>query len=212
MAPAPFASCARRPGVGLVDLALALASEFRAVDHVGVDRDLAALTDALRGADRLAPVQQLEALSGVLKGFQPVSDLLSRRPLMLDAVLHERAGDPLLLALLATDVGRRAGLDVALAGGGDLHVVAHRSWNRPFAVRFDGPGARFARLSTDTLAWRCPHQVMRRVLGELVDRSRRGGDLSAAIRAAELRLELPLDRHGRQAAQTEVDALRAVLN
>ena len=212
MASAPFASCARRPGVGLAELATALAVEFRPVDHVGVAHEIAVLAGDLEAAERLPAAAQLEALAELMRGFRATSDPLARRPLMLDAVLQDRAGDPLILALLATDLGRRAGIDVAMAGGGDEHVVAHRRWSRPVALRLDGPGARVGRLPERPFAWRCPHQVMRLLLGEIVDRSRRGGDLSCAIRAGELRLALPLDQLGRQVARAELAGIRAALN
>ena len=212
MTVAPFVTCARRPGVGLAELATALAAEFRPVDRVGVAHELTALHEALHGFDRLSVAEQLQALADLMAGFESCSDPLERRHLMLDAVLRDRVGDPLVLALLATDLGRRAGLDVAIAGGAVAHVVAHRQWSQPFAVRFEGPGPRVARIPHDEFAWRCPHQVMRLLLGELVDRSVRGGDLPAAIRAAELRLALPLDRHGRDAARAALAGIRANLN
>lgn len=112
-------------------MATALAAEFRPVDQVGVAQEVAALTLELRDAERLPAAGQLTALTELMRGFRATSDCLSRRPLMLDAVLHDRAGDPLVLALLATDVERQAGLDVAIAGGVSEHVVAHRGWRRP---------------------------------------------------------------------------------
>lgn len=69
-----------------------------------------------------------------------------------------------------------------------------------------------AGLPEQTVSWRCPYQVMRLLLGELLDRSRRGGDWSAAVHAAELRLALPLDRHGRRLMRAELAAIRAALN
>ena len=212
MSSAPFAIRARRPGVGLTELAMALAAEFRPVDEVGVAQALASRESLLAGAEELPAAAQLEALAGVMRAFRPTGNPLARRPLMLDAVLQDRVGHPLVLALLATDLGRRAGLDVAMASGGDDHVVAHRRGSRPFALRFDGPGARVARLPEQTFAWRCPHQAMRLLLGELVESFRRGGDVSAAIHAAELRLALPLDRHGREAMHAELAGIRAALN
>lgn len=209
---APFADRARRPGAGLAELATALAAEFDPVDHVGVAQDLAALTLELHGADRLPATGQLEALAALMRGFHPRADPLSKRSLMLDAVLRDRAGDPLVLALLATDLGRRAGLDVAMGDAGHDLVVAHRRSTRPFAVALDAPGPRVVRLADDTLTWRCPHQVMRLLLSELVDRARRTGDVSAAIHAAELRLALPLDRRSRLAMRAELAGVRAVLN
>ena len=62
MGPAPFVACARRPGVGLAELATALAAEFRPVDRVGVDQELSALQEALHGVDRLNVAEQLSGL------------------------------------------------------------------------------------------------------------------------------------------------------
>jgi hypothetical protein len=212
MTSTPFATCAGRPGVGLAELAIALAAEFRPVDRTGVAQDLAALALELHGADRLPVARQLDALAGLMRGFRPTVDPLSRTPLMLDAVLQDRAGDPLVLAVMATDLGRRAGLDVAVAGAGHELVVAHRRWTRPLALAVDAPGARVARLADHALSWRCPHQVVRMLLTELVDRSRRGGDVSAAIDAAQLALALPLERRARVAMRAELAGLRATLN
>jgi hypothetical protein len=63
-----------------------------------------------------------------------------------------------------------------------------------------------------TFSWRCPHQAMRSLSSEVLDRSRRGGDLSAALRAAELQLALPLHRHAHKAMRRELAGLRAALN
>ena len=212
MPSAPFASCARRPGAGLAELAIAVAAEFRPVDAVGVAHELTSLARELDGGGPLPAAALLDALTELMSGFRPTSDPLDRRPLMLDEVLRTRVGDPLVLALLATDVGRRAGLDVAMAAGAGVNVVAHRQWPRPFALHLDAPGARVGHVPAHTFAWLCPHQAVRRLLGELVDRFRRGGDLSAAIHAAELRLALPLDRHGRAAMRAELAGVRAALN
>ncbi len=212
MTPGLFAACAARPGIGLGELALALAAEFGPADSAGVMHELEVLALELRGAELLAPRYQLEALGGVMTAFRPVRDPLRRRPLMLDAVLRDRAGDPAVLAVLATDVARRAGLDVAIAGDGDRYVVAHRRGNRPLVLALDAPGGRVQMVHPHSMAWCCPHQMVSFLIGELLERARRVGDVSAAIHAAELRLALPLNGRARLAMRAELAAVRAGLN
>lgn len=212
MTSGPFATCAARPGIGLGELALALAAEFGPADSAGVLHELEALALELRGAEDSEPIDQLEALGALMAAFRPVRDPLRRRPLMLDAVLRDSAGDPALLAVLATDVGRRAGLDVAIAGDGDVHVVAHRRGTRPLALALDAPGARLQAVRERSMAWCCPHQMVSLLIGELLERARRVGDVSAAIHAAELRLALPLHGRARLAMRAELAAVRATLN
>ena len=212
MTPGPFATCAARPGIGLGELALALAAEFAPVDAPGVLQELETLTSRLRGVEDADPIDQLEALGALMASFRPVRDPLRRRPLMLDAVLRDSGGDPALLAVLATDVGRRAGLDVAIAGDGEVHVVAHRRGTRPFVLGLDAPGARLHVVRERSMAWRCPHQTISFLIGELLERARRVGDVSAAIHAAELRLALPLNGRARLAMRAELAAVRATLN
>ena len=208
----PFAACASRPGIGLGELALALAAEFAPIDASGVMHELEALARDLGGIEDAEPIDQLEALGVLMSSFRPVRDPLRRRPLMLDAVLRDSVGDPALLAVLATDVGRRAGLDVAIAGHGDVHVVAHRRGTRPFVLALDAPGARLQLVRERSMAWSCPHQTASFLIGELLERARRVGDVSAAIHAAQLRLDLPLNGRARLAMRAELAAVRATLN
>lgn len=212
MTAGPFAACAARAGIGLGELALALAAEFGPADSAGVRQELEALALPSHGAGALEPIDQLEALGALMTPFRPVGDLLRRRPLMLDAVLRDSAGDPALLAVIATDVGRRAGLDVAIAADGDVHVVAHRRGTRPFVLALDAPGARLRLVRDRSMGWCCPHQMVSFLIGELLERARRVGDLSAAIHAAELRLALPLNGRARLAMRSELAAVRATLN
>ena len=212
MTPGPFTACAARPGIGLGELALALAAEFAPIDAPGVMHELEALALGLRGIEDADPMDQLEELGALMARFRPVCDPLRRRPLMLDAALRDCAGDPALLAVLATDVGRRAGLDVAIAGDGDVHVVAHRRGTRPFVLAFDAPGAHLQLVRERSMAWSCPHQTVSFLIAELLERARRVGDVSAAIHAAELRLALPLNGRARLAMRAELAAVRATLN
>ena len=212
MTSGPFATCAARPGIGLGELALALAAEFGPADFTGVSYELEALSLRLRGAEDLEPLDQLEALGALMTAFRPVRDPLRRRPLMLDVVLRDRPGDPAVLAVVATDVARRAGLDVAIASDGDAHVVAHRRGTRPYVLALDAPGARLMVVRERAMGWCCPHRMVSHLIGELLEHARRVGDVSAAIHAAELRLALPLNGRARLAMRAELAAARAVLN
>ena len=56
------------------------------------------------------------------------------------------------------------------------------------------------------------HETALRMLNNLVGSYTRRNDLGRAIRAAEMRLELPLERHLGEALGTQLRALRARLN
>src|SRR5919112_1375849 len=81
----------------VADMLLALAGEFRDVDT--------AATDARRVA-----AAELANILDTDPGFD--ADRSSVAGLWLDAALESRAGHPLILAAIACEVGRRAGLDV----------------------------------------------------------------------------------------------------
>ena len=96
----------------LADLLLALAAEFRAVDADAVDAQLDDLALPVFGLTD-DPRHAAERLAGMLDtepGFH--ADRASVAGLWLDAVLESRTGHPLMLAALAAEVGRRAGLPV----------------------------------------------------------------------------------------------------
>src|SRR5262245_29911261 len=97
----------------LADLLLALAAEFRDVDLEAADAMLDELALPLFGlADAEARVAAggLAAMLDTEPGFD--ADRTSVAGLWLDTVLETHTGHPLVLAAIAAEVGRRAGLAV----------------------------------------------------------------------------------------------------
>jgi regulator of sirC expression with transglutaminase-like and TPR domain len=195
------------------ELALALAAQFRETD----DRAALERLDEL-GAEVAAEGDGLEGLAGVLgdrHGFagdrQGYDDPQNS---MLDIVLERRAGLPIVLSIVYVEVARRAGL--ALAGIGlPGHYVVGRLEPAP-AVLLD-PFAGGVRIDADDLdpeyvrPWG-PHETALRMLNNLVGSYTRRHDLTRAIRAAEMRLELAVEGAPAEALGAELRALRARLN
>jgi regulator of sirC expression with transglutaminase-like and TPR domain len=211
---APFAELAARGAPPLDELALALAAEFREVDAQAALARLDELGEELRLA---AGGNPLEALVDVLwrrhgfAGDQEQYDDPGNS--MLDIVLERRAGLPILLSVVYVEVARRAGL--ALAGVGlPGHYVVGRFAPAPVALL--DPFAGGAPLDTVPAAehvrpWG-PHETALRMLNNLVGSYTRRNDLGRAIRAAEMRLELPVSGQPAEALGAELRSLRARLN
>src|SRR6188472_4475421 len=97
----------------IADLMLALAAEFHDVDTGAADQrldELALPLFGLAGGDLRVAAAELANILDTDPGFD--ADRSSVAGLWLDAALESRAGHPLILAAIATEVGRRAGLNV----------------------------------------------------------------------------------------------------
>jgi regulator of sirC expression with transglutaminase-like and TPR domain len=210
----PFATLAAQSDPPLDELALALAAEFHEPDAGGALAQL----DELGAEVASAGGDGLEALVGVLgrrRGFAGEDERYDDPAnSMLDIVLERRSGLPILLSVVYVEVARRAGL--ALAGVGlPGHFVVGRFDPAP-PVLLD-PFAGGARLDVtevdaeDVRPWG-PHETALRMLNNLVGSYTRRHDLGRAIRAAEMRLELPVAGAPTEALGAELRALRARLN
>jgi hypothetical protein len=108
----PFLRVARQPRPGLDELLLALAAQFRPVDaRYALER----LDDYSRRLFGLG-AQHADAQAGCVLhavrhelGMRP-TDLADPESLLLDRVLERRRGHPLLLAAVAVELARRAGV------------------------------------------------------------------------------------------------------
>jgi hypothetical protein len=130
----------------------------------------------------------------------------------VDVALERLAGHPTTLAVIGAEAARRAGLDLAIAAAGGHHVVAHRGHGVHVAYDAATRCLRRVRPGVTAPTWRCSHQVAFALLREHLDRALRAGDIAGALRAAELRLELPVDAATRARLQAEQHHLRARLN
>jgi len=215
MQPAPFSVLAARSDPPLDELALALAAQFREVDAAGALARLDELGEEVLEAGASDPLDALAMVLGRRHGFAGDRDTYEDpRNSMLDLVLERRAGLPILLSVVYIEVARRAG--IALAGVGlPSHYVVGRFGTDAQPVLLD-PFAGGDRLvvpaSAHVRPWG-PHATALRMLSNLVGSYTRRHDIARAIRAAEMRLELP-SPGGRQAEAigAELTALRARLN
>jgi regulator of sirC expression with transglutaminase-like and TPR domain len=131
---------------------------------------------------------------------------------MLDVVLERRKGLPILLSVVYVEVARRAGIALAGVGLPGHYVVGHFGQVPPLLLDpFNGGAGLEAAAEVDVRAWG-PHETALRMLNNLVGSYQRRADLARAIRAAELRLELPLGAPDRAALAAELLSLRARLN
>lgn len=211
-APPPFAVQAAGSQPSLAHLMLALAAEFRLVDRDGALATLDHLAETLAGDLPRQPELQCDACISLLGdlfglgGDEP-------QDLMLDAVLDRGAGHPALLAVVYTEVARRAGVPIAPVGAPGLLLVAHLDARRPLLIDPATPGTPLPPGEMPHRLWRqCPHEVAFTVLDELVTIYSLADDLARATRAAELRLALPICRRTLEVVRTETARLRSRLH
>lgn len=213
-----FAELAADPAARMDALALALAAEFRDVDE---EAALARL-DELAGevAAAAAATDELDALGEVLgarHGFGGAGETYDDPGnSMLDLVLARGSGLPIALSVVYVETARRAGIALDGVGLPGHYVVGRFAPAGAPPVLLDpfSGGARMpaaAAAAAEVRPWGA-HETALRMLNNLVGSYTRRSDLGRAIRAAEMRLELPLERHLGEALGAELRALRARLN
>jgi len=174
------------------ELLLAVAAEFHAIDAGEVGFGLDELARPLFGlcAEPRDAALSLATLMTDEERFR--TDESTVDGLLLDRVLKRRAGHPLALSALTTEIGRRAGIAVGVcstpegwyAGVGEgtrLWLIDPTTDARPTPV---GP-----------VRAHCGHELAYAALTGLYARFLRDGDVSAAARAAHLRSRLPVAHH-----------------
>jgi regulator of sirC expression with transglutaminase-like and TPR domain len=201
-------------------LALALAQEFGDVDSRRALATLDALGEELaRSAAEAAGGPEAAAracgeLLGSRHGFEGDRETYDDPDnSMLDLVLARRRGLPILLSVVYIEVARRADIPIGGVGLPGHFVVAHFGAHPPLLLdpydrgRIIGPagGQEVAR------PWRA-QEIAMRMLNNLVGSYQRRANLTAAIRAASMRLELPAEPGLKAALETELRALQARLN
>jgi hypothetical protein len=174
----------------LADLLLALAAEFRDVDSGAAGSrldELALPLFGLAGGDLRAAACRLAAMLDTEPGFD--TDRVSVDGLWLDSALETRTGHPLVLAALAAEVGRRAGLPVHVLSAPVGWYAGLADGERLWLVDATMDGRRAHPWS---LRRHCAHELAFAALLGLSERFERLGDTRRASRAALLRSRLPL--------------------
>lgn len=215
-----FTELAAAPGADLDVLALALGAEFRDVEAAEaiarLDELGAELARTAIWATRPPEAQILACgrLLGVVHGFAGDREQYDDPDnSMLDLVLARHRGLPILLSVVYVEVARRAGIPLAGVGLPGHFVVGHFGAAPPLLIDPFAGGARVevAVAPSFVRPWD-PHEIAMRVLNNLVASYQRRGDLGAAIRAASMRLALPVEGSLRDDLQTELRAMQARLN
>ncbi|HWI08438.1 MAG TPA: transglutaminase-like domain-containing protein [Solirubrobacteraceae bacterium] len=214
-----FADLAADPTARMDAIALALAGEFREVDE---DAALARLDElgadvaAAAGAGAMDELEALGVVLGARRGFAgAIEEYDHPDNSMLDLVLERRTGLPIALAVVYVATARRAGIALDGVGLPGHYVVGQfaRDGSATLLDPFAG-GVRLAAPQThaaDVRPWGA-HETALRMLNNLVGSYTRRNDLGRAIRAAELRLELPLEPALQRVLGAELLGLRARLN
>jgi Transglutaminase-like superfamily len=217
MAHETFAELAASPEPRLDTLALALAGEFGDCDAGGALEQLDLLGAEIADACDAEPGPQAEldavvAVLGRRHGFiGNRDDYDDPDNSMLDRVLARRTGLPILLSIVYLEASRRAGIELGGVGLPGHYVAGHFGRDPPLIIdpfagglRLEVPGSAVVRWGT--------RQTVLRVLNNLVGSYRRRHDLTRAIRAAELRMVLPLSEAQTAALGLELKSIRSALN
>jgi regulator of sirC expression with transglutaminase-like and TPR domain len=210
---APFAELAARDEPPLDELALALAAEFRRVDAQAALSRLDELGEEVRrtSGERLHAVASVLGRRHGFAGDREQYDDPANS--MLDLVLERRRGLPILLSVVYVEVARRAGIALAGVGLPGHYVVGRLEPPPPVLLDPFAGGVQVEDVPPPehVRPWGA-HETVLRMLNNLVASFVRRNDIGRAIRAAEMRLELPLAGQPAEALGAELRALRARLN
>jgi regulator of sirC expression with transglutaminase-like and TPR domain len=219
---APFAEVAGDSDATLDVLALALADEFRDVDARGAIASLDTLGAALsRAAEQTsgtpdAVVIACRQVLGGADGFRG-DQVRYDHPdnSMLDLVLRRRRGLPILLSVVYVEVARRAGIELGGVGLPGHFVVGHFGADPPVLLDPFAGGATVSVAAAGEALIRPwgAHEIAMRMLNNLVAAYDRRSDLTRALRAATMRLALPIaEPHLQDTLKAELRAIQARLN
>jgi hypothetical protein len=210
----PFTVQAGRACPTHADLALALAAEFRP-PIPAADGALDELSRGLLPVRHAAPGEQLAWCAETLAARLECRDLhwTGISDLLLDRVVNDGSGHPLVLAVVCVEAARRAGIPLGVVAGGAGCFVAHPMLDEPLLVDV-ARGGRVVEAGgrTDDVGWQCSHQVAARILNRIGERAERTGNVAWALRAAELRLALPFARPVMDELRLALAHLRARMN
>jgi len=184
------AACCPAPGAAL----LAIAGEFRPVDAARTSFRLDELARSLFAVaaerDPGAAARELATLLTEEVGLR--RDESSLDGLWLDRALERRAGHPLALAVLAAEIGRRAGLSVGICS---TAWGWYAGFGEPERLWLIDPATDPGPTPSGPVRSHCGHEVAFAALTGVYARLVRDGDAARAHLAVRLRGHLPVTRH-----------------
>lgn len=136
------------------------------------------------------------------------------RPSTTGAFLLPRAlygGHPAGVAIAAAAVASRVGYGIGLVGHNDRLYLAHPQAGVVIVDPAMGELVDARDLGVD-LNWRCPHEAAAVLLGHIVRRAVREGDIALGLTGTSLRLSLPVDSQTRTRFERDHNRLLARLN
>jgi regulator of sirC expression with transglutaminase-like and TPR domain len=215
-----FEELAAAPDATIDRLSLAMAAEFREVDVATamasldtLGADLSVAAKRTTGSPEEVAAVCTEVL-GATHGFEGDREHYDDpQNSMLDVVLERRRGLPILLSVVYIEAARRAGIGLSGVGLPGHFVVGHFGSKPPLLLDpFDGGGPIDSQFPVGAVRPWTAHEIAMRMLNNLVSSYQRRGDLTGALRAAELRLLLPAPEALRNTVATELRTLQARLN
>jgi DNA-binding phage protein len=173
--------------------ALQLAAQLDPASADDVSAEIDALAARLLALRELDPQQQLlGATTAAQERIAPVAEDAGLDELLLHRALSRGSGDPLTVAIVTVEAGRRAAIPLGIVAADEEQYVAHPALALPLVADPGTPG-RLVDLGgrEDGFGWRSAHQVAARLLDRVEARARRAGDAGVAAAARRLRAELP---------------------
>jgi regulator of sirC expression with transglutaminase-like and TPR domain len=215
-----FEELAASPDATIDRLALAMAAEFREVDVATamasldtLGADLSAAAQRTTDSPEVVAVICAEVLGGVHRFEGDRKHYDDPQNSMLDVVLERRRGLPILLSVVYIEAARRAGIALSGVGLPGHFVVGYFGADEPMLLDpFEGGRLISVAAEPDALRPWLPDEIAMRMLNNLVSSYTRRGDLTHAIRAAELRLSLRAAEAMRETLETELRTLQVRLN
>lgn len=202
----PFADRAACSSTSCIDLQLAIAAAFGPEDAMATHELLDEFALALFGMASSDPEAQANSLLWLMAGQLRFTGHVSDDPeqQLLPRVVATRCGHPLMLAIVASELARRAGIAVTVYSSPDRWFVGFDAGDH--VLLLDASLAHVPPAPSQVRA-HCRHDLAYVTLSAISRGFAARGQLAHARRATRLKLALPIGDALRARVGRELDAL-----